>query len=137
MLPYEILALLLEIKETFILNEFLNLWNYDIVDMKESKNKDDYWKIVTPFLCELLDIDEKTYGKTIEGYRKQILCAKKMYKKLIEDDIEEKRKAIEEDINSFSDTEELKNYVYKRLEEFENQKNKMYLSRIDKYRKYS
>ena len=26
---------------------------------------------------------------------------------------------------------------YKRLEEFENQKNKMYLSRIDKYRKYS
>ena len=59
------------------------------------------------------------------------------YKKLIEDDIEEKRKAIEEDINSFSDTEELKNYVYKRLEEFENQKNKMYLSRIDKYRKYS
>ena len=51
-----------------------------------------------------------------------------MYKKLIEDDIEEKRKAIEEDINSFSDTEELKNYVYKRLEEFENQKNKMYLS---------
>lgn len=94
-------------------------------------------KIVTPFLCELLDIDEKTYGKTIEGYRKQILCAKKMYKKLIEDDIEEKRKAIEEDINSFSDTEELKNYVYKRLEEFENQKNKMYLSRIDKYRKYS
>ena len=137
MLPYEILALLLERKETFILNEFLNLWNYDIVDMKESKNKDDYWKIVTPFLCELLDIDEKTYGKTIEGYRKQILCAKKMYKKLIEDDIEEKRKAIEEDINSFSDTEELKNYVYKRLEEFENQKNKMYLSRIDKYRKYS
>ena len=137
MLPYEILALLLERKETFILNEFLNLWNYDIVDMKESKNKDDYWKIVTPFLCELLDIDEKTYGKTIEGYRKQILCAKKMYKKLIEDDIEEKRKAIEEDINSFSDTEELKNYVYKRLEEFENQKNKMYPSRIDKYRKYS
>ena len=137
MLKYEILSLLLERKETFILNEFLNLWNYDIVDMKESKNKDDYWKIVTPFLCELLDIDEKTYGKTIEGYRKQILCAKKMYKKLIEDDIEEKRKAIEEDINSFSDTEELKNYVYKRLEEFENQKNKMYLSRIDKYRKYS
>ena len=86
MLPYEILALLLERKETFILNEFLNLWNYDIVDMKESKNKDDYWKIVTPFLCELLDIDEKTYGKTIEGYRKQILCAKKMYKKLNKDE---------------------------------------------------
>ena len=71
MLPYEILALLLERKETFILNEFLNLWNYDIVDMKESKNKDDYWKIVTPFLCELLDIDEKTYGKTIEEAIKQ------------------------------------------------------------------
>lgn len=137
MLPYEILALLLEKKETFSLDEFLSLWNYDVVDMKESKNKDDYWKIMTPFLCDLLKMDKNSYEKDIKRYRDKILDAKKMYIKLIEDDIEEKKKEIEEYLDSLSDPKQLKEYAYKRVEEFENQKNRAYLSRIDKYRKYS
>lgn len=107
-----------------------------MLPMKESKNKETYWKTVESFLCELLDLDEEKYKEEINVYRDKIAAARDKYRKLVCDDMEDKKTQIERRINAYDNIEELKKYVIYELDKFENAQNRDYLDRIDKFRKY-
>lgn len=136
MLPYEVLALLLKYKSKFALSDLLGLWDYKKIGMKESKEKSVYWETVESFLRTLLKLNEKQYKKEIKEFRNKIVKAKDKYRKLVEDDIKNRRDNIEKTINSFSDIDELKKHSIRELDSFENAQNRDYLTRIDQFRKY-
>lgn len=54
MLPYEVLGLLLKMKDKFALADLLALWDYKKIGMKESKNKEAYWKTVGSFFVWII-----------------------------------------------------------------------------------
>lgn len=136
MLPYEILGLLLKMKDKFFLNDLLVLWDYNKIGMGESSSKEAYWETVDSFVCELLGIDEINYRECICKYRDKIVFARDKYKELVLDDIKEKKNQIKKRIDYFKDIEELKESVIRELDEHENAKNRDYLDRIDKFRNY-
>ena len=136
MLPYEVLGLLLKMKDKFALADLLALWDYKKIGMKESKNKEAYWKTVESFLCGLLDLDEEKYKEEINKYRDKIVAARDKYKKLVCDDMKDKKTQIEQRINAFDNIEELKEHAICELDKFENAQNRDYLDRIDEFRKY-
>lgn len=136
MLPYEVLGLLLKMKDKFTLADLLELWDYKKIGMKESKNKEAYWKTVESFLCGLLDLDEEKYKEEINKYRDKIVAARDKYRKLVCDDMKDKKTQIEQKINAFDNIEELKEHAICELDKFENAQNRDYLDRIDEFRKY-
>lgn len=136
MLPYEVLSLLLKMKDKFALADLLELWDYKKIGMKESKNKEAYWKTVESFLRGLLDLDEEKYKEEINKYRDKIVAARDKYRKLVCDDMKDKKTQIEKRINAFDNIEELKEHAICELDKFENAQNRDYLDRIDEFRKY-
>lgn len=136
MLPYEILALLLEYKERVQISEFLKLWNYPENHVRTSRQKSEYWAYVSNFICKLLSISFIEYNNKIKNYHKDILIAVSEYRKIVQDTVDSVKFNITTDLCKYTTIESLRDYALKEIERRDNALALDYLKHIDDFRYY-
>lgn len=136
MLPYEVLALLLEHKNSFCISQFVQLWNYKSNNVVASRQKSNYWAYVANFICELINISSDEYDAEITRYHHRILSAVQEYRNIIEHSIDAMKKKILSDLNRYSDYNSLRAYVLNEIGRRDNAIAFDYLNNIDKFRKF-
>lgn len=136
MLPYEVLALLLDFKTNYKLEDLIKLWDYEKQFKTVTKSKEEYWKVIDKFIIGLLKITKEQYEHLISQYRKKIAISVVKYKNIIQKEMEYNYEEIEEKLNSFEAIEDVKEYAKEQIGSYVNKQHKDYLSRIDKFRKF-
>lgn len=136
MLPYEIMTLLLKYKGSYTLTDFLDMWDYKKIKMRNSTKKKLYWDTIESFLRGLLNIDNNKYNEEINKLHQEILEAKDEYTKLITDEMAAIKKNISDEVNKYSNIDELKVYAIEKVDSYKNAKNRDYIDRIGKFRKF-
>lgn len=136
MLPYEVLALLLKYKNSVSIDSFLSIWDYSSNNVVPSRNKDDYWNYIKGHLYQLLSIDETTYNSELKEYHRKILVAVSFYKELINNNINEMKRKISNDLRVYTTLESLREYTSEVIERNNNGLAHSYLKRINEFRQY-
>lgn len=136
MLPYEILALLLEYNDNCTPENFLTLWNYEQFFPQTTRSKHEYWTTINCAIRTILNMDIKTYDCKIKEYRENIMYIVEQFKEQINRDIENKKIELRNHLDQFNSIEELREYVFKIIEQERNRENQEYLNRINNFRKY-
>lgn len=137
MLPYEVMALLLKYKKRVAILDFSQLWNYTDNRVTTSRNKKNYWDYITNFLCSLLSLSKEEYLSEMKEYHRRILLAAAEYRKIIQNAVDSVIAAVRNDLDRFTDMEEMKAYVINEIVKRDNTTALEYLKHIDNFRYYS
>lgn len=136
MLPYELLALLLKYKDKFDLAELTRMWEYSENKVCTSRKKDNYWRYISTFICNLIDLSKEEYDQEMKIYHKNILLAAAEYRKLVQKNIDQSARIINQKLDQFTTMEGLKNYALQEIERRDNASALEYLRHIDRFRYY-
>ena len=136
MLPYEVMALLLEYKDRVSIPEFLKLWDYSGNNVISSRNKRSYWEYISGFICNLIAISDSEFQYEMKEYHRLILLAAAQYRKIVQAAVDAVKTAVVEDLNRFTDIDELKDYVADEIVKRDNATALDYLKHIDVFRYY-
>lgn len=136
MLPYEVLALLLENKERVQISELLKIWNYSENGVRTSRQKSNYWTYISNFICKILCISVVEYNTEMKKYHYNILLAAAEYRKIVQSTVDAVRKNIASGLDKYTTIEALRNYALNEIERRDNATALDYLKHIDDFRYY-
>lgn len=136
MLPYEVLALLLEYKNAINIKDLSILWNYSHNNVVTSRNKANYWNYIRSFICNLIHVSQDDFDISMKEYHRQILLAAKEYRKIVQSTVDQVRQEISIELSRFNQIEHLRAYALKSIEMRDNATALDYLKHIDDFRNY-
>lgn len=136
MLPYEVMAILLKYKNNYSLKDFMKIWNYHENGVVKSTSKDNYWRYVKPFICNLIGLTISEYEQEINKYHEITMLAVKEYRKIVQDTIDVVICSINKELESLNTIEEIKEYAINAIITRDNKQALDYLKHIDKFRMF-
>lgn len=136
MLPYEILALMLKYKSQVNISDFMKIWDFKSNGVKKTRSKTQYWSYVTGYICKLLNINLAEYAREIDAFHKTIISSIELYKKIIQDSIDNTNRMILVEVKNINDVQSLQDYVVNAISERDNAQALDYLKHIEQFRSY-
>lgn len=136
MLPYEVLALLLNYKNNDSIFKLISIWNYQENNVETSREKTKYWDYITAKICMVANIKQSEYDRVIREYHKKILEAVEEYRKIVEDTVTETKLNVLKEMSQYKSIDDLRDYALKMIVDRDNATALDYLKHINDFRHF-